>query len=123
MNFDRSGLPMKLDRQFVVDELKKQGESANAQKALDELHQLEPSSDAGARPDPANHGWRARCAGPVVSAAPGPLLVPSSYVPLDLRARARIPGPSRPHVSRPVGRGAKLSGKGALDLLVGHQGL
>jgi hypothetical protein len=28
---------MKIDRQFVVDELKKQGESAKAQKALDEL--------------------------------------------------------------------------------------
>ena len=28
---------MQIDKQFVVDELKKQGESAEAQKALDEL--------------------------------------------------------------------------------------
>ena len=28
---------MKIDKQFVIDELKKQGESAQAQKALDEL--------------------------------------------------------------------------------------
>ena len=28
---------MKLDKQFVVDKLKKQGESAKAQRALDEL--------------------------------------------------------------------------------------
>jgi hypothetical protein len=37
MKCDRKELPMKLDKQFVVDELKKQGESAKAQKALDKL--------------------------------------------------------------------------------------
>jgi hypothetical protein len=34
---DRRRVNMKLDKQFVVDELKKQGESAKAQKALDQL--------------------------------------------------------------------------------------
>ena len=33
----REGTAMQIDKQFVVDELKKQGESAKAQKALDEL--------------------------------------------------------------------------------------
>ena len=31
------GKPMQIDKQFVVDQLKNQGESAKAQKALDEL--------------------------------------------------------------------------------------
>jgi hypothetical protein len=37
MKYDRKDLTINLDRQFVMDELKKQGESGKAQKALDEL--------------------------------------------------------------------------------------
>ena len=37
MRNSTEGRNVKLDKQFVVDELKKQGESAKAQKALDEL--------------------------------------------------------------------------------------
>jgi hypothetical protein len=35
--FDRRRVNVKLDKEFVVDELKKQGGSAKAQKAIDEL--------------------------------------------------------------------------------------
>jgi hypothetical protein len=37
LEYDRREFPVLLDKQFVIDELKKQGESAKAQKALDEL--------------------------------------------------------------------------------------
>jgi hypothetical protein len=37
MKCDPKKLTMNLDKQFVIDELKKQGESGKAQKALNEL--------------------------------------------------------------------------------------
>jgi hypothetical protein len=41
-------MTVKLDKQFIVDELKKQGESAKAQKALDELPaKIDHEEDAG----------------------------------------------------------------------------
>jgi hypothetical protein len=36
-HFKREEEPVELDKQFVVDELKKQGQSQQVQKALDEL--------------------------------------------------------------------------------------